>query len=103
MKKVFAILLVSVFAFAMVACGDDDDGASFDNVTACQDLEDTINGLECYAGYEVDMTCDTYEDYTCDVADYFNCTADCYGCDGDVPTFDSDTWSNDCVPLAECA
>ena len=92
MKKVFAILLVSVFAFAMVACGDDDDGA-VDNVGACQSLEDTINGLACYEGAEVDMTCDIYEDAACDISDYFACVEDCYGCDGDIPTFDMDTYA----------
>lgn len=104
MKKALILMLAAVFAisFMAVACDDDDDGA-VDNVAACQDLEDTINGLDCYAGAEVDMMCDTYEEYTCDIADYFNCVADCYGCDGDIPTFDSDTYTNDCVPMADCS
>ncbi|MCK9460966.1 MAG: hypothetical protein M0R80_15125 [Proteobacteria bacterium] len=47
MKKVFAILLVSVFAFAMVACGDDDDaggGPCDDYADMVQDDIDTVCG-----------------------------------------------------------
>jgi hypothetical protein len=39
MKKVFALLLVSVFAFGMVGCGDDDDsaGCTTEGAQACAD------------------------------------------------------------------
>ncbi|HUT78025.1 MAG TPA: hypothetical protein VM285_10085 [Polyangia bacterium] len=88
---------------------DEDDldcggGGGYDNVGACQDLEDTINGLSCWEGEDVDMMCDNYADYdTCDYTDYFNCTADCYSCDGDILDFDSDYYADVCVDLAaEC-
>jgi hypothetical protein len=91
MKKVFAILLVSVFAFAMVACGDDDGGSSIDNVAACQNLQDTLNELECITA-DFDYGCDAYDGTTCDYAEYFNCLADVYTCEGDpsVLTYDAD-------------
>lgn len=90
MKKVFAILLVSVFAFAMVACGDDDDGgSSVDNVAACQELEDTMNELECLT-VDFDYSCDSYDGTTCDYAEYFNCLSDIYSCNGSVLEYDAD-------------
>lgn len=91
MKKVFAILLVSVFAFAMVACGDDDDGSSIDNVAACQDAEDAITALECYDDtYPVDMSCDSWGETTCDMVDYWTCYGEIFTCEGDVFTTDTD-------------
>jgi hypothetical protein len=105
MKKALFLMLASLFVVAslsLAACGDDDDDDAVDNVAACTELQDTINGLDCYEGYEVDLMCDTYADYACDFADYFSCTSDCYSCDGDVPAFDADTYTNDCVPMASC-
>ena len=96
MKKVFAILLVSVFAFAMVACGDDDDGSSVDNVTACQEMEDSMNELECLT-VDFNYSCDSYDGVTCDYAEYFNCLADLYTCEGDPAVL---TW--DQAQLDEC-
>jgi hypothetical protein len=105
MKKALFVMLASLFVVAslsLAACGDDDDDAAIDNVAACQELEDTINGLECLPeGGEVDMMCDSYADYdTCDYSDYYNCVGDCYGCDGDVMTFDTEKYAGECADLA---
>jgi hypothetical protein len=102
MKKVFAILLVSVFAFAMVACGDDDDGGSaLDNVAACQEAEDALNELTCLT-VDFNFSCDSYDGTTCDYAEYFNCLADLYTCEGDpeVLTYDADQLQ-ECADLSE--
>jgi len=100
MKKVFAILLVSVFAFAMVACGDDDGGSSVDNVAACQDLEETLNGLACAEGYDWALSCDGYDGTTCDYADYFQCLEDNTTCTDTDPSYPDLTGWGDCV--ADC-
>jgi hypothetical protein len=49
MKKVFALLLVSVFAFAFVACGDDDSGGP------CDELADAVQA-------DIDTVCADYPD-----------------------------------------
>jgi hypothetical protein len=76
MKKVFALLLVSVFAIAMVGCGDDDGGATCD--------ETSVQG--CYDDYTactegLDATASTYlDDLQACVDDYCTCLED-IGCD----------------------
>ena len=101
MKKVFALLLVSVFAFAMVACGDDDGGGStLDNVAACEEMQDAHNELTCIT-VDFDYSCDSYDGTTCDYAEYFTCMADLYTCEGDpeVLTYDADALT-ECSDLA---
>jgi hypothetical protein len=77
-----------------------------DVVAACQEFEDHLNGLPCAYEDGMDMHCEDYADYeyhaACDVAGYFHCLKDCYGCDGDIIEFDFDKYSEECVPLAEC-
>jgi hypothetical protein len=80
----------------------DCDGGVYDNVAACQYLEDHINGLSCWTGDDIDMGCEAYADVTtCDYADYFYCLADCYYCDDGYPQADSECF-NICYDLAEC-
>jgi hypothetical protein len=101
MKKVFAIVLVSVFAFAMVACGDDDSGSSVDNVAACNDLVDTLNGLDCASGYDWGIDCNLYsaDSYPCDIAEYFNCLSDATTCTATDPSYpDLSGWGDCTVP-----
>ncbi|HUT78024.1 MAG TPA: hypothetical protein VM285_10080 [Polyangia bacterium] len=92
MKKVLFVMLASMFVFGaltLAACGDDDDDA-IDNVAACQELEDSMNALECLA-VDFDYSCDAYSEYTaCDYAEYFDCLADVYSCDGDTLVTDMD-------------
>jgi hypothetical protein len=95
MKKAMFLMLASLFVMAslsLAACGDDDD-AAIDNQTACQDAEDTINGLECLPdGWtDLDMGCEAYADVTtCDYADFYNCYGEVYSCDGDDLVTDLD-------------
>ena len=51
MKKVFALLLVSVFAFGMVGCGDDDAA------NPCQGCADTYCSCVTACGDAADLTC----------------------------------------------
>jgi hypothetical protein len=67
MKKVFALLLVCVFAFCMVGCGDDDEDtctpegaqACLDNYNAC----DAGDPAACATNY-----CTCLEGLGCDTA-----------------------------------
>ena len=101
MKKLVLGMILCGFVFAVAACGDDDDSGSVDNVAACNDLQDTINGLDCMTS-DVDLSCDSYDSYTCDISDYYDCVGDCYSCDGDTLNFDSTKYSDECTPLATC-
>ena len=84
------------------SCAEENFVPNEENVEACEDFEDTINGLPCYADYGVDLACDDYAAASCDYSAYFDCTALCYGCDGEAPTFDNETFDAECAPLADC-
>ena len=103
MTKVLMLVLVCAFAIGMVACGDDDDDGAADNVGACESLEETLNGLECVAeGWDWGLSCESYADYACDIADYFNCLEDATVCTDDDPSvLDISGWA-DCADLASC-
>lgn len=107
MKKVAMILLASLFVFAfVVACGDDDDGASpaKKNEEACESLFETLEGLECVADdWDWGFDCSAYEQTTCDISEYFTCLEDAYFCDDsfDPPILNAEG-ATDCVDLANC-
>jgi hypothetical protein len=82
-------------------CGGNNQ-TDYDNVAACQDAEDAINGLDCMSDYPLDLGCDDYAGLPCDYTGYFDCLSGCYSCDATSPVFDTDTYENVCVPLAEC-
>jgi hypothetical protein len=72
MKKVFALLLVSVFAFGMVGCGDDDDaGCTTEAATACSDAYTacaTDAGVDLDAANAcLDTYCTCLTDLGCDM------------------------------------
>jgi hypothetical protein len=52
MKKVFILTIVALFAFGMVACGDDDDGGG-----ACDDLANAVQA-------DIDAVCADFPDCT---------------------------------------
>jgi hypothetical protein len=72
MKKVFALLLVSVFAFCMVGCGEDEEeGCTSEAAQACLD---DYNLCAADAGLDALLTCttaycDCLEGLGCDVTD----------------------------------
>ena len=81
-----------------IDCGS--GGGGYDNVGACQDLEDYINGLSCMQGEEpMDFFCEEYEGYSEDYTDYLECLEDCYYCDGDYLSVDDDLVEY-CIDLA---
>jgi hypothetical protein len=86
----------------MVGCGDDDDDGAVDNVAACENLMETLNGLECVADdYDWGWDCEIYGDTTCDISEYFDCLADGYTCTDDDPPMLDATGAADCT-LTEC-
>jgi len=83
---------ITMLAFGfLAACG----GA--DNVGAC---EDWIASLDCgdYDPGSV-ITCSVYEDYPCDISDYFNCLTEKGTCTDGV--YDASGWA-ECTDLAQC-
>jgi len=81
---------------------DGNDQTDQDNVAACQEVQDAVNGLDCMSGYPMDLSCETYGACPSDITDYFECVEGCYGCSGDSPTFDVDTYNDVCTPLQVC-
>ena len=80
---------------------DCDDGAGYDNVAACEAwLESMECGDQDFDGL-VDCSIYAYENYPCNVADYFDCLAEEGECDEDLGIYDSSGWT-DCVDLAAC-
>ena len=76
MKKVIALVLIAMFAFVAIGCGDDDEGGGCneDNVQACFDDYTT-----CTEG--LDPMGDTYmDDLDACLDDYCNCL-EATGCD----------------------
>jgi hypothetical protein len=99
MKKVLALLLVSVFAVAMIGCGDDDGGGAADNVGAC---EDWLAAMDCgTTDFSSLVDCNAYANTTCDISDYFQCLTDGTTCDEATGVVDMTGWA-DCADLASC-
>jgi hypothetical protein len=72
MKKVFALLLVSVFAFGMVGCAEDEETCTTEAAQACMD-----NYTACDAGDPAACAtdyCTCLTNIGCDTADV--CAAD---------------------------
>jgi hypothetical protein len=84
-----AILMTCVFFIACDLFIDEKSGNDFDNVAACQDLEDSMNALDCVTT-DFDYSCDSFDGNTCNYTEYFSCLADMYHCDGDLLDYDSD-------------
>jgi hypothetical protein len=76
-----------------------DGGNTYDNVGACQDLEDSMNALDCLTT-DFDYSCDSYDGVDCDYTDYFDCMADVYSCDGDTLVYDTDDIQT-CTDIAD--
>ena len=57
----------------------DDDGEAVDNRKACEDL---VDDLEC-ADIDIGsmLACDAFNEYDCDLAEYFSCFAEAWSCD----------------------
>lgn len=85
-------LLLASLALALSACG-------YDNVGAC---EDWVASMECGDyDYSSVVDCSVYEDYNCDVADYFDCLTDNTTCDDATGVADMSGWT-ECTSLAAC-
>ncbi len=68
------------------------------NVEACEDWLDSVScGGEDLSAY---IDCSTFDEYDCDVADYFDCLSDETTCD-EYGYADVTGWSN-CYYLAAC-
>lgn len=66
---------------------DDDGGKAVDNVSACEEL---LESLECGGVSLGDqlgeaLACETYDRYGCSLDGYFQCLTDNTRCDGDYP------------------
>lgn len=87
--------LVILSALALAACGN----TGKKNVEAC---EDWLAATTCGDyDFSTSVSCSVYEDYDCDVADYFDCLTDNTTCDESTGIPDVTGWA-DCATLASC-
>ena len=71
--------------------------AGADNVASCESF---VDSLECGGSSIASViSCDTYEDFDCDVSDYFDCLAENTSCTND--TIDATNWTQ-CASKAQC-
>ena len=88
------LLLFSVL-LTLTACKD----VGKANVDSC---ESWVASMECgTTDFSSLVGCEAYEDYDCDVSDYFNCLSENTTCDEDLGVPDVLGWS-ECIALAEC-
>ncbi len=88
-----SILILSVLG--LTACGSVGDK----NVSAC---EDWLASMSCGdTDFSTLVSCDVYQDTTCDVSDYFTCLTDGTTCDEATGVADMTGWA-DCATLATC-
>ena len=80
MKKIL-LTLAAALVLTMVGCGDP-------NVEACESFMEHWDSLECTGETELGWDCTAYEDYACDISEYFQCLEEGYQCDGETPDFD---------------
>jgi len=63
----------------------------YDNVQACEDLL-AVWEFECSRyGLSISMDCSVYENYECDLTEFFDCLIDDYGCSQN-PTTEPPSW-----------
>ncbi len=79
--------------------GDPGGTGGYDNVQACEDWLDTVSCGEYDFSASVD--CSVYEDYPCDISDYFECLTDNTACGKETGMSDMSGWSA-CSHLASC-
>ncbi|PRP91558.1 hypothetical protein ENSA5_54130 [Enhygromyxa salina] len=79
-----------------------DSSGSGNAVEACQTLEDTL--ADCQPSLAGSLQCSTYDEWPCDLTDYFDCITDAYGsCSGGTfPNIDA-AGLQDCTALTTCS
>lgn len=81
MKKVFALMIVAVFAFGMVACGDDDDSGGGG---PCDEYAQMVQD-------DIDAVCADFPDCSiCEPAEEGEGEADDEACQQAIDEYDSD-------------